>query len=121
MGMRSDIDVSWNTRRQVLRAEMIEENERADHAPPLMRQHAAHFEAAQVAAALIDNELEHRLPALEAVRARGVATALATGAEKARDPLKASELAWFHLEGPFWSPAGRILRARSAFEPTTLR
>ena len=41
--------------REVHRADVIEEDERADHVPARERQHAPDFEAAEVAAALVDD------------------------------------------------------------------
>ena len=62
--MRPHIDGARNPGREANRAEVVEENERSDHPPLGERQHASHFEAAEVAAALVDYELDHQcLPA----------------------------------------------------------
>jgi len=58
---------------------VIEENKRTDHPPPRVGQHPANLEAAQVAAALIDDELKHCLPAFEAARGRRIAAAFVAG------------------------------------------
>ena len=44
-----------NSRRESHRADVIEENERADHVPAREWQHAPDFESAQVAAPLVDD------------------------------------------------------------------
>ena len=40
---------------EVLRADVIEEDEGADHVPPRVRQHAPDFEASEIATALVDD------------------------------------------------------------------
>jgi len=44
---------------EIHRPQVIEENERAHHAPGRIRQHAAYFEATEIPAALVNDELEH--------------------------------------------------------------
>ena len=62
--MRPHIDGTRNPRLETNRAEVVEEDERPDHPPLGERQHASDFEAAKVAAALVDDELDHQcLPA----------------------------------------------------------
>ncbi len=49
--------------REVLGADVIEEDEGADHVPPRERQHAPDFEASEIAAALVDDiHADHGLP-----------------------------------------------------------
>src|SRR3569833_592975 len=61
--VRPDIHTFWDARGHCLRAEVIEEDEWADHSrvapPPLVGQHPAYLEAAEGTAALVDDELEH--------------------------------------------------------------
>src|SRR5262249_38599838 len=52
-----------DARRKAERSQVIEEDERADHPPRGVRQHAADLETADVATALTDHELEHRIHA----------------------------------------------------------
>ena len=60
MGMRAHVDAAVDARRQVERADMVEEDERPHHAPLGERQHAADLEtAAQVAAPLLDDHVNH--------------------------------------------------------------
>src|SRR3546814_18621639 len=56
------ICLARQARRQLLRAHAVEEDVRADHAAPGVRQHAADLETAVVAAALGDDEFDHGLP-----------------------------------------------------------
>ena len=79
VGVRPNVDTARNPALQRFGTQVIEENERPDHPPPWKRQHPAHFEAAEVAAALIDHHIQHGLPALETARGRRVATALVAG------------------------------------------
>ena len=74
------------------RAHVIEEHERSDHAAPRGRQHASDLEAAEVAAPLLDDVLDHRAmitaaggtPRLmQRARASGPTPETATGARSA--------------------------------------
>src|SRR5687767_12103561 len=51
----ADVDGFRNPGRESHWADMVEENERADHVPARVRQHASDFEPAQVAAPLVDD------------------------------------------------------------------
>ena len=53
--VRAHVDGLRDTRREGHRADVVEEDERADHVPARERQHAPDFEAAEVAAALVDD------------------------------------------------------------------
>ena len=57
--MRPHVDRARNARREIDRTHVIEEDERPDHAPLRERQHASDLEAAEVAAPLFDDELDH--------------------------------------------------------------
>ena len=57
--MRPYIDRAWYARLKIHRTHMIEEYERADHAMFRVRQHPADFESAQIAAPLLNDELDH--------------------------------------------------------------
>ena len=59
MRMRPDIDRPRKAGREVHRAHVVEEDERADHAALGEGQDAPHFEAAEVAAARFDDEFDH--------------------------------------------------------------
>ena len=61
MRMRTDVDAAIDARCQIERPYMVEEDEGADHAPLRKRQHPADFEAAaEIAASLFDDHLNHR-------------------------------------------------------------
>ena len=53
--MRAHVDGFGNSRRESHWADVVEENERADHVPACEWQHAADFESAQIAAPLVDD------------------------------------------------------------------
>ena len=53
--MRAHVDGLRKPGREMLRADVIEEDERPDHVPARERQYAADFEAAEIAAALVDD------------------------------------------------------------------
>ena len=53
--MRPHVDGFREPRREVFGPDVIEEDERPDHVPPRERQYAADFEAAEIAAALVDD------------------------------------------------------------------
>ena len=56
MGMRAHVDALPGD--ELHRSHLVEEDERADHLPLAMRQRAAHLEAAEVAGARHDDELQ---------------------------------------------------------------
>ena len=53
--MRTHVDGLRKPGREVLRADVIEEDEGPDHVPPRERQHAPDFESPEIAAALVDD------------------------------------------------------------------
>src|SRR5689334_10719763 len=53
--MRAHVDALGDARREAHRPDVIEEDEGPDHVPARVRQHAADFEAAEVAAPLVDD------------------------------------------------------------------
>ena len=53
--MRAHVDGLREAGREVLRADVIEEDEGPDHVPPRVRQHAPDFKASEIAAALFDD------------------------------------------------------------------
>jgi hypothetical protein len=53
--MRPDIDGLRKPRREVLGADVIEEDEGADHVPPRERQYPADFKSSEIAATLVDD------------------------------------------------------------------
>jgi hypothetical protein len=58
--MRANVDIGIRTRWEVDRPHVIEEDERADHAPSGNGQYAAYFQtAAKLAAALFDDGFYH--------------------------------------------------------------
>ena len=57
--MRPHVHALGNAGRKIHGPDVIEEDERPYHAPLLERQNATHFESAEIAAALVDDELEH--------------------------------------------------------------
>ena len=59
MRMWSNIDGCRNAGRKGERAHMVEEDECPDHATLRIREHASHFEAAKITAALLDDEVYH--------------------------------------------------------------
>src|SRR5215468_4315144 len=59
MGMGAYVYGVWYAPRKIDRPHMVEEDERADHAAVRIRQHAANLKSAQVAPALVDDEVDH--------------------------------------------------------------
>src|SRR4029078_4476672 len=57
--MRAHVDAARNAGRELDRSEVIEEDEPPDTAPLAEQEHASHGEAAEVAAARIDDEFDH--------------------------------------------------------------
>src|SRR5690606_1607683 len=59
MGMRSHIGLHGNRSRQIVRAHVIEKDERPYHATLCKRQHASHLETAQIVTTCIDDQFKH--------------------------------------------------------------
>jgi hypothetical protein len=59
--MRADVRTSRQIHLQLNGTHVIEEDERTDHPPLGPWQHAADFEAAQVAAARVDYKFDHEI------------------------------------------------------------
>src|SRR5688572_15576341 len=59
VGVRAHVHRARDARREVHRPHAVEEHERADHAALREGQHAPHFEAAKVAAPLLDHQVDH--------------------------------------------------------------
>src|SRR5690606_33406687 len=59
--VRAHVRLGRQAGREILRAHAVEEDEGSDHAALRERQHTAHFEAAEIAAALLDDELDQRV------------------------------------------------------------
>src|SRR5207245_10491412 len=57
--MRSHIDRARDSRREVDRTHVIEEHEGTHHAALREGKHASHFEAAKIAATLLNDKLDH--------------------------------------------------------------
>ncbi len=68
VGMRAHVDAARNAARELHGSDVVEEDERADHATAVMRQHAADLEVADVPTSLLD-DVGDDAPEVAALRA----------------------------------------------------
>lgn len=113
--MRPDIRLTRDVRRQDHRPHVIEKNERADHAAPAPWQYPSDFEAAEVAAAGVDDELDHCGTSVTSDPCATIMSQLNAAATVLDEPVRAG---WRRRCGHDRDVVRRIARLTGDQEPT---